>query len=166
MTRLTLPLILECLLFFVPLNIYVIGDHMANGVQWAFFRYQQSYLGNSLILVNKDIHYVAAGILRGSSATGTIIWVSGAFLLFIAVIILAIAFALHKSELTKPAGGLTILAGALFIIAMIVEYGALFTNDHGSSVPVGAPLIIVSGIWLFVGTFDEEDEDPTGPASS
>jgi hypothetical protein len=166
MTRLTLPLILECLLFFVPLNIYVIGNHMANGVQWAFFRYQQSPLGNSLILIYRDIHYVAAGVLRGSSATGTIIWVSGAFLLFIALIILAIAFSSHKSGLAKPAGGLTILAGALFIIAMIVEYGPFFSNDHGSSVPVGAPLIIVSGIWLLLGTFDEEDEDPTVPASS
>ena len=68
MTRLTLPLICECLLFFVPLNIYVIGNDLAHGVQWALFRYQQSYLGNSLILIHKDFMYVADGILRGSSA--------------------------------------------------------------------------------------------------
>jgi hypothetical protein len=159
MTRLKLPLILECLLFFVPLNIYIIGNHMANGIQWAFFRYQQSSLGNSLILVYKDIHYVADSLLTGSSAYGTIIWVSGAGLLFIALIILAIAFATDNPGLAKPAGGLTIVAGALFFIAMLVEYGPLFANEHGSSIPVGIPLVIGAGIWLLAGDFEDEDEE-------
>ena len=55
MTRISLPLLCECLLFFVPLNIYGIGNNLATGVQWALFRYQQSYLGNSLFLIQRDL---------------------------------------------------------------------------------------------------------------
>ena len=55
MTRISLPFLCECLLFFVPLNIYGIGNYLATGVQWALFRYQQSYLGNSLILIQGDL---------------------------------------------------------------------------------------------------------------
>ena len=44
MTRISLPLLCECLLFFVPLNIYGIGNNLATGVQWALFRYQRTIL--------------------------------------------------------------------------------------------------------------------------
>jgi hypothetical protein len=162
MTRLTLLFICECLLFFIPLNIYVIGDHEANGVQWALFRFQESSLGNSLILVNKDIHYVTGGILKGSSAYATIIWVLGACLLVAAFIILGFAVARHDPTLTKSAGLLTIACGALFLIAMLVQYGLFFANDHGSSVPVGVPLILFIGIWLFAGEFEDRYREPIG----
>ncbi len=91
MTRLRLPLIIECLLFFVPLNIYGIGNNLATGVQWALFRYQESYLGNSLILIHRDIGYVLDDTLRGSSAFSTVIWILGAFLLVAALILLTFA---------------------------------------------------------------------------
>jgi hypothetical protein len=155
MTRLTLPLICECLLLFlVPLNIYVIGDNLAQGVQWALFRYQQSYLGNSLILIHKDYLYVADGILRGSSASSTLLWIAGAVLLVAAVIMLAIATARCLPCLVRPAGVLTVATGALFFVAMLVEYGPFLANSHGSSVPIGVPVIIVTGIWLVAGKFE------------
>ena len=91
MTRLRLPLIIECLLFFVPLNIYGIGNNLATGVQWALFRYQESYLGNSLILIHRDLGYVLNDTLRGSSAFSTVIWILGAFLLVAALILLTFA---------------------------------------------------------------------------
>ena len=154
MTRLTLPFICECLLFFVPLNIYVIGNDLAHGVQWALFRYQQSYLGNSLILIHKDLLYVADGILRGSSAYSTILWITGAVLLVAAVIALGIAAVRRTTCLVRPAGILTVTCGMLFFAAMIVEYGPTLANSHGSSVPVGVPLTLVTGFWLIVGEFD------------
>jgi heme/copper-type cytochrome/quinol oxidase subunit 3 len=173
MTRLTLPLICECLLFFVPINIYVIGNNLAQGVQWALFRYQQSYLGNSLILIHKDYLYVADGILRGSSAYSTVLWIIGAVLLLAAVVTLGIAAARHTSGPVRSAGVLTIIAGALFFAAMLVEYGPSLANSHGSSVPVGVPVIVVTGIWFVTGKFEageintvesDEGEEPRGEA--
>gem|GEM_PF-4749548 len=93
MTRLRLPLICECLLFFVPLNIYGIGNHLTTGVQWALFRYQQSIFGNSLILIHRDLMYVQDGILQGSSACSTLIWLPGVLLLVAALILLVFAAA-------------------------------------------------------------------------
>jgi hypothetical protein len=161
MTRLTLPLVCECLLFIIPLNIYVIGDYLANGVQWALFRYQQSYLGNSLILIHNDFLYVADGILRGSSAYSTMIWITGAVLLVAAVIALAIAAVRRTPCLVRPAGFLTITCGVLFFVAMLVEYGPTLANNHGYSIPFGVPLIIFIGIWLVAGEFDD-GEGSTG----
>ncbi len=164
MTRLTLPLMCECLLFFVPLNIYVIGNHLANGMQWALFRYQTSAMGNSLILVHRDIQFVIQGVLRGSSASSTIVWVSGAFLLVAATIVLAIAAARRVPCCVKSAGILTVISGVLFLAAMLVQYGPTLANNHGSSVPVGVPLVIIVGIWLLVGKFDAGERDTENDA--
>lgn len=159
MTRLTLPFICECLLLCIPLNIYVIGNNLAEGVQWALFRYQQSSLGNTLILIHKDIHYVIGGVLRGASALSTGIWVTGAVLLVAALVVLAIAAVRDKPGLVRPAGILTIACGTLFLFAELVEYGPTLANDHGSSVPVGIPVIIVVGLWLACGNFTTPEEN-------
>jgi hypothetical protein len=175
MTRLTLPFICECLLLCIPLNIYVIGNNLAEGIQWALFRYQQSSQGNSLILIHKDLHYVTGGILRGASATSTIIWVVGAVLLVAAVLVLAIAAARHNPGPVRPVGILTLVTGALFLLAEFVEYGAVLSNLHGFSIPIGVPVILVVGLWLIYGEFISGDEnikepnalpvDDTGPES-
>ena len=153
MTRLTLPLICECLLFFVPLNIYVIGNDLAHGVQWALFRYQQSYLGNSLILIHKDFMYVADGILRGSSAYRPSSGSPGRFFSSPRSSLLALPPYRAQPAWYRPAGILTVTCGVLFFAAMIVEYGPTLANGHGSSVPVGVPLILVTGFWLVTGDF-------------
>ena len=57
MTRFKIPLILQCLIFLIPLNLYMWGDWLLVNIQWALFRYQQSQYGNSLILGHKDIFY-------------------------------------------------------------------------------------------------------------
>ncbi|MGB8218973.1 MAG: hypothetical protein WCE46_01170 [Methanoregula sp.] len=158
MTRFRLPLIVECLLFFVPLNIYGIGNNLATGVQWALFRYQESYLGNSLILIHRDLGYVLNGTLRGSSAFSTVIWILGAFLLVAALILLTFATVLDDARPVKPAGLLNIAGGVLFLVAMLVQYGPALHSDHGFSLPIGVPLILVTGCWLVFGNFcDDED---------
>jgi hypothetical protein len=163
MTRLTLPFICECLLLCIPLNIYVIGNNLAEGIQWALFRYQQSSQGNSLILIHKDLHYVTGGILRGASATSTILWILGAVLLVAAVLVLATAAAQDKTGLVRPAGILTLVTGALFLLAEFVEYGTVLSNLHGSSIPIGVPVILVVGLWLIYGEFISGDENIKEP---
>ena len=159
MTRLRLPLMFECLLFFVPLNIYGIGNDLATGVQWALFRYQESYLGNSLIFIHRDLGYVLNGTLRGSSAFSTVIWYLGAFLLVAALFLLTFAAVQDDTRPVKPAGLLNIAGGVLFLVAMLVQYGPALHSDHGFSLPIGVPLILVTGCWLAWGNFyDEETE--------
>jgi amino acid transporter len=155
MTRISLPLLCECLLFFIPLNIYGIGNNLATGVQWALFRYQQSYLGNSLILMPGDLSFVFSGMLKGSSAYSTLIWVLGAVLLVAALIVLAFAAARRGARLVKPAGLLTVACGVLFLAAMLVQYGLTLHSDHGFSLPLGIPLVLVTGLWLVYGEFDD-----------
>jgi hypothetical protein len=157
MTRLRLPLIVECLLFFVPLNIYGIGNNLATGVQWALFRYQQSYLGNSLILIHRDLGYVLNGTLRGSSAYSTAFWILGTFLLVAALILLLVATLQDEARMVKPAGLLTIAGGVLFLVAMLVQYGLTLHSDHGFSLPLGVPLILVTGCWLAWGNFCDDE---------
>jgi hypothetical protein len=152
----------ECLLFFVPLNIYGIGNNLATGVQWALFRYQESYLGNSLILIHRDLGYVLNGTLRGSSAFSTAIWILGAILLVAALILLTFATVQSDARPVKPAGLLTIAGGVLFLVAMLVQYGPSLHSDHGFSLPLGVPLILVTGCWLAWGNFCDDEDKTVG----
>jgi hypothetical protein len=42
---------------------------------------------------------------------------------------------------------------------MIVQYGPALHSDHGFSLPLGVPLILVTGCWLaFWNVCDDENE--------
>ena len=77
MNKFKISLLLQCLVFLISINIYVIGDWLGMGVQWALFRDQQTYLGNSLILVTREITYVLNGTISGRSAISLILWAIG-----------------------------------------------------------------------------------------
>lgn len=151
MTRLKLQIVCECLLLLIPLNIYCIGDYLATGIQWALFRYQISALGNSLIFVNRDLLYVAGGILKGSSATSTLTWIAGTVCLVAALVVLIWTAVTDAGKRVRYSGALTILAGFLFFAAMLVQYGPALANQHGYALPVGVPIVIVTGCWLVFG---------------
>ena len=42
MNRFKLSLIFQCLIFLIPLNIYMWGDWILVNVQWALFRFQHA----------------------------------------------------------------------------------------------------------------------------
>ena len=65
MNRFKLSLIFQCLIFLIPLNIYMWGDWILVSVQWAFFRYMQTPYGNSLIIGYKDMLYILQGQSTG-----------------------------------------------------------------------------------------------------
>ena len=121
-------------------------------MQWALFRYQESYLGNSLILIHRDLGYVFNGTLKGSSAFSTLIWLLGAFFLVAALICLLLL--LHGCSLAgKTCRPADIACGVLFLVAMLVQYGLALHSDHGFSLPLGIPLVLVTGLWLVYGEF-------------
>ena len=101
MNKLKISLILQCLVFLIPINIYVIGDWLGTGVQWALFRYQQTYLGDSLILVTRYVTFVLNGTISGRSAISLILWAVGVLLFIIATILVILANTSKDSSLIK-----------------------------------------------------------------
>ena len=87
MTRLTIPTILCGIVFFIPLNVLVIGDWLGSGTQWAWFRYQQTYLGSNFIFINRDLNYILDGLLGWKTGISVSIWISGLIFLILALLV-------------------------------------------------------------------------------
>jgi hypothetical protein len=163
MNRYRIPLILQCLVFLIPINIYVIGDWLGTGVQWALLRYQQTYLGTSLILVTKDITYVLTGVISGRSGISYILWAAGVLLFIIATIMVILANINEESTLIWKAALFTITGGFLLALSIIMQYGILFSSQSGFAIPVGIPIILIIGWWMYQEKREDDmkDDDTT-----
>ena len=153
-------LILQFLIFLIPLNIYMWGDWLLVNVQWALFRFQQSELGNSLILGNKDILYIYfgqnTGIFNIASAS---LWTIGTIILVIGIIITIYAYVEEKSSFLKKASFFTIAGG------IILAFSAACRFQGGFAIPVGIPIILIIGGSMFHENrdADEDETDPDNP---
>ena len=62
-----------------------------------------------------------------------------------------------------------IAAGVLFIISVFVQYGLLLNNLHGFCVPIGIPLILIIGGWIYHENYlvieDTDEEDAADSVS-
>jgi hypothetical protein len=150
MNNKTFLLIAQALPLILPMNVYVIGDWLGSGIQWALFRYQQTYLGTSLIPVSNDFRYVLDGIMGGRSGVSVLIWCAGAVALVAAFLLLTYALSLESD----PGWGtypplLSILGGILCLISCIVQYGVLLHSLAGFSIPIGVPIVIILGWYLY-----------------
>jgi hypothetical protein len=159
MNKYKISLLLQCLVFLIPINIYVIGDWLGTGIQWVLFRYQQTYLGNSLILVTKDITYVLNGTIGGRSAISFIAWGIGALLLIIATILVICANIEKDFTLIKKASILTITGGIIFTLSVLLQYGIMLFSQSGFAIPVGIPIILVIGWWMYQEQFEPPEKD-------
>ena len=146
MSRFNIPKILPWLLFFIPLNIYVIGEWLGTGVQWALFRYQESYLGPSLIFANQDLQYILDGYISGKTALSVLFWITGLIFLVLAVFICS---GDRGKAGTRPSGILCVFCGSTFLIADVIQYGIFLHGPAGICIPVGIPLIFIVGGWLY-----------------
>jgi hypothetical protein len=150
-------LILQCLIFLIPLNIYMWGDWLLVNVQWALFRFQQSELGNSLILGNKDILYIYfgqnTGIFNIAAAT---LWTIGTIILFIGLISTIYAYIEEKSSFLKKASFFTIAGGIILVFSAVCRF------QGGFAIPIGVPIILIIGWWIYRENRDA-DEDENEP---
>jgi len=163
MNRYRIPLILQCLVFLIPINIYVIGDWLGTGVQWALLRYQETYLGNSLILVTKDINYVLTGVISGRSGLSYMLWAAGVLLFIIAVVLVVLANIEEDSGMIRKASLVTITGAVLLTVSVIIQYGIFFNSQSGFAIPVGIPVILIIGWWMYrEGSGDNETDDEPG----
>lgn len=151
--------VLSAILFLVPINVYMIGDGIGTGIQWALFRYQQTIYGNTLFTIDMDIGYVMGGVITGKSALSTVAWLGGVLLLVAALILVILAMRRDESSKTQHAGCLTIGAWFAFLAADMLQYGLIFSGPAGFVIPVGLPLVFIVGWWYIISTNQEEGCD-------
>ncbi len=156
-----IDIIINLLLFIIPINIYVIGEWLGTGVQWALFRYQQTYLGSNLLPISRDIEYISMGVFSGKTALSVIVWLAAVLLILISLILL-VTDQKEKTVKRKYCGGILIGAGILFLASCMIQYGFLFNGPAGISIPIGVPMILIAGWWMWsggCGVFTETPED-------
>ena len=154
MTRFKIPLLLQCLIFLIPLNIYMWGDWLLVNAQWALFRYQQSPYGNSLILGYKDILYIYFGQNTGLyNIAATVFWTTGAAILLIGLIITIIAYFEEEPYKIKTASYFTLSGGIFLGLSAICRFNA------GFAIPVGIPIILIIGWWMYQETYEPDETD-------
>jgi hypothetical protein len=163
MNKFKISLLLQCLVFLIPVNIYVIGDWLGTGVQWVLFRYQQTYLGNSLILITREITFVLSGTISGRSAISITLWAIGVFLFIVATFLVILANFNKDSPLIKKASFFTIAGGIIIAVSTLVQYGFLLNSPSGFVLPVGIPIILIIGWWMYQETDIETDDDHSDP---
>ena len=142
----------------LPINIYVIGDAIGAGLQSPLFRYQQTYLGTSVITLADDLGYVTSGIITGRSALSILLWALGTILLITAAGYLVYSRDEATTAIRKPLA-LLVASGALaYLLSCIAQYGPLLHGPAGFSVPVGVPLILAVAVYILKA----EDDDESG----
>ena len=158
MNRFRIPLILQCLVFLIPLNIFMWGDWIIVDLQWAFFRYQSSPYGDSLIPVYKDINYILLGQTSGiHPVLAVVFWVAGGTLLVIGLFSILYAYLNERPDVIRKTSILTIIAGIFFGLSAIERFFG------GFAIPVGVPVILIIGWWMYrEGSGDDAADDEPG----
>jgi hypothetical protein len=149
-------LFIQVILLLIPLNVYMWGDWLLVNVQWALFRYQQSPIGSSLILGYKDILYIVQGQTSGSyNILAALFWTIGGVLLLIGLLITLFGWVNERSGFIKTASFFTLGGGVLFL------FSALGRFMGGFSIPLGVPIILLIGWWMYQQKPEPEDDEDT-----
>lgn len=141
-----ISLLLQCLLWVIPINIYVLGDWWGSGIQWAVFRYQQAFYNNenviSLILYNQEIQWILSGIITGKTILSVIIWGIGIVLLCTATLLIIYAIFKENEQHFRWGALLNIAGACAFTAAILNLYGITFHGPAGIAIPFGIPVIL------------------------
>ena len=140
-------LLLTTVLFLVPLHVYVIGDWLGQGLQWALLRFQQSAMGPCVITLARDLEYVSMGIYTGRSAFMVYLWLAGVLVLVAAMCLLLVMVAEERDLETRFSGLLIVSGGFFFLASCVAQYGPLLNGPAGISIPIGVPLVWAVG-WV------------------
>ncbi|MFA6226190.1 MAG: hypothetical protein WC620_08480 [Methanoregula sp.] len=130
------------------------GDWFLVDVQWALFRFQQSELGNSLILGHKDILYIYLGQNTGIfniAAAG--LWTIGTIILLIGLIITFYAYFEEDAPVLRKASFFTLGGGILLGLSAACRFSS------GFSIPIGVPIILIIGWWIYQENREDEDDE-------
>lgn len=156
-----IPLFLLTLILIIPQTIYIIGEKLGHGMAWPFWRYQETYFGISIISIIRDLEILLSGKITGKTTISLLVWFTGAAILA-AAILLAAYDILNEETHNQVIGILVCGFGILFLISSSVQYGLLFSGPAGIVIPIGFPLTIVAGWWIW----SRGDEEPVGEPGS
>lgn len=148
-TKIKNAAILQILLYLSPMNIYLIGDRMGSGIQWLFFRYHQTSIGNGFILLNREIVFVTSGVLIGRSAIATLIDVIGVGLIVVATLLIAMDYLNDKSAYLKWAAMINFAGAIVLLISALFQYGITLQGLSGIDIPFGVPIILIIAFWQY-----------------
>ncbi len=160
MTRYLIPVFLLFLCFFMPIQIYTVGDGIGAGIQGAFYRYQVTSYGTSFITVSQDVQYVISGMYDGRTAASNLGWVIGDALLIIATILSLIDDKCSNMRRVITVCSLLIMSGIVFFISAQLQYGLFLCGAAGIAMPFGVVLIIGAGCYFYMmrSSFMTEDD--------
>jgi len=131
------------------MNVYVIGDWMGAGIQWFFFRYQETNIGNSFIFLHREIRFIVSGLLYGRSAIASLLWVVGVVVIVTATVLIIYGTVKADPGTLKKAAFVNIAGAILFLLSVIVQYGILFHSPAGIAIPFGIPVILGVAFWQY-----------------
>ena len=145
-----IAIILCIFCFILPIQCFIIGDNIGQGVQGAVIRYQTTEQGNSLIPITRELEYITLGIYSGKSALSVILWATGTILLS-ATTILSLAYwnRLPYSRFRIILAGL-VSAGLFYLGSCITRYGPFLSSPSGISLPIGVLILFLFAIFLYV----------------
>lgn len=128
------------------------GDWLLVDVQWAFFRYQQSDYGTSLIFSYKDIVYIFLGQTTGwYNIVATFFWIVGVVILLFGLCISIIASINRESCEIRTASYFTMSGGIFLGLSAVSRFFG------GFAIPVGVPIILIIGWWMYRENFKSDD---------
>ena len=161
------------LLLLLPQTIYVIGDYLAVGIRFPFFRFQLasqsvSGYGNgtagnltvSTITIMRELQFISTGMVGkalGKTAIATYVWLAALGVLILAAVLVISWQFLENSGHARFPGPLILVAGGLFFVWGMVQYGPLLFSSSGYSIPVGLPVFLYIG-YQFIQAAKEEGE--------
>jgi hypothetical protein len=116
----------------------------------------QTPYGNSLILGYKDILYILQGQSTGLyNIAAAVLWTTGVIILLASLIITFVAFIREESDNLKTASYFT-LAGGIFL-----GLSALCRFNGGFAIPMGVPVILIIGWWMYKQADETDEMDET-----
>ena len=135
-------------LLVTPVYFFNYGQTYGAGFQAPLFRYQDTMLGSFLVFFTNDIYQVLTGGYQGMVAYSRLIGVAGTCLM-IASVILLVFDRYTRGMGTTFSGVLVIISAWVYLVSIIVHYGVLFSGPSGTAFPVGIPLFLLVGYWLY-----------------
>ena len=147
MRQIILALLLCGVFFFLPFQIYLIGEDNGIGIQGAVYRFQISGYGNLLIPITRDVMYVVNGVYSGKTALSIIMWSLGTLLLAATTVFGLIHADNNRTDFYRRIG-LGLLAVCIcYLVSCIVHYGWFFSGPAGVSIPFG---IFIMFFWIII----------------
>lgn len=150
-----ISLILQVFIWIIPVSIYVIGDWMGSGIHWLFFRYQQTNMGNSLILIDRETGFVLSKMITGKSAVSIIVWDIGTCLIVLATLLIFYALIQDHEQSMKRAAVCNVTGALALTFSMVLLFGITLNGPAGFAIPFGIPVILIIAYLQYSGILND-----------